>query len=97
MRQQISRNIYLYDIFCTLILIHFLSKISVAVTVKNIFLRPPLSVLDAGRIGIAAQACGIAQAALELAVDYASKRTAFGVPIARLQMIQVRRVNLVIA
>ncbi|VVC38196.1 Hypothetical protein CINCED_3A024684 [Cinara cedri] len=44
--------------------------------------------LDAGRIGIAAQACGIAQAALELAVDYASKRVAFGAPITRLQTIQ---------
>lgn len=46
-------------------------------------------VSDAGRIGIAAQGCGIAQASLELAVDYASKRNAFGAPIAKLQMIQV--------
>lgn len=45
--------------------------------------------LDAGRIGIAAQACGIAQASLELAVDYASKRISFGAPIAKLQSIQV--------
>lgn len=52
-----------------------------------------LLVTDAGRIGIAAQACGIAQAALELAVDYASKRIAFGAPIARLQTIQVRPIN----
>ncbi|XP_060879276.1 short-chain specific acyl-CoA dehydrogenase, mitochondrial-like [Metopolophium dirhodum] len=44
--------------------------------------------LDAGRIGVAAQACGIAQASLELAVDYASKRNSFGVPIAKLQLIQ---------
>ncbi|VVC90485.1 unnamed protein product [Leptidea sinapis] len=44
--------------------------------------------LDAGRIGIAAQALGIAQAALDVAVDYASKRMAFGKPITKLQSIQ---------
>ncbi|XP_060532886.1 short-chain specific acyl-CoA dehydrogenase, mitochondrial [Cylas formicarius] len=44
--------------------------------------------LDAGRIGIAAQALGIAQASLEVAVDYASKRLAFGKPLIKLQTIQ---------
>lgn len=44
--------------------------------------------LDAGRIGIAAQALGIAQASLDVAVDYASKRTAFGASILKLQAIQ---------
>ncbi|KAK4878243.1 hypothetical protein RN001_010749 [Aquatica leii] len=44
--------------------------------------------LDAGRIGIAAQALGIAQASLEVAVDYASKRLAFGKPLTKLQIIQ---------
>ncbi|KAH8394547.1 hypothetical protein KR215_007597, partial [Drosophila sulfurigaster] len=44
--------------------------------------------LDCGRIGIAAQATGIAQAALELATDYAEKRVAFGQRLSRLQMIQ---------
>ena len=39
--------------------------------------------LDGGRIGIAAQAVGIAQAALDLATGYASERSAFGGPIAR--------------
>ena len=34
--------------------------------------------LDAGRIGIASQALGIAQAALDCAVDYSKKRVAFG-------------------
>ncbi|CAH1800509.1 unnamed protein product [Owenia fusiformis] len=46
--------------------------------------------LDAGRIGIAAQALGIAQAALECAVDYAGKREAFGRPIAKFQAIQFK-------
>ncbi|CAH4027878.1 short-chain specific acyl-CoA dehydrogenase, mitochondrial [Pieris brassicae] len=44
--------------------------------------------LDAGRIGIASQALGIAQASLDVAVDYASKRIAFGKPIIKLQAIQ---------
>ena len=45
--------------------------------------------LDGGRIGIAAQALGIAQAALDCAVEYAGKRIAFGKPITKLQSIQV--------
>jgi alkylation response protein AidB-like acyl-CoA dehydrogenase len=51
-------------------------------------LRVALSTLDTGRIGIAAQAVGIAQAALELATGYARERSAFGGPIARFQAIQ---------
>ena len=38
--------------------------------------------LDVGRIGIAAQALGIAEAALEAATDYAKERRQFGKPIA---------------
>lgn len=41
--------------------------------------------LDAGRIGIAAQALGIAEAALEEAVKYAKERKQFGKPIASQQ------------
>ena len=44
-------------------------------------LRVALGTLDTGRIGIAAQALGIAQAALDVAVAYAKERHAFGVPI----------------
>ena len=47
-----------------------------------------LRTLDAGRIGIAAQAVGIAQAALDLATAYAKERNAFGGPIAKLGAIQ---------
>ena len=47
-----------------------------------------LSTLDGGRIGIAAQATGIAQAAFEAALAYAQERTAFGKPISELQAIQ---------
>ncbi|XP_055637595.1 short-chain specific acyl-CoA dehydrogenase, mitochondrial-like isoform X2 [Toxorhynchites rutilus septentrionalis] len=44
--------------------------------------------LDAGRIGVAGQALGIAQASLECAAEYATKRIAFGKPISKLQLIQ---------
>jgi len=44
--------------------------------------------LDGGRIGIAGQAVGIAQAALDCAVDYAQKRQAFNAPIIKMQTIQ---------
>jgi len=40
-----------------------------------------LTALDAGRLGIAACATGLAQAALDLAVGYARERTQFGKPI----------------
>jgi alkylation response protein AidB-like acyl-CoA dehydrogenase len=51
-------------------------------------MRIALSTLDGGRIGIAAQATGIAQAALELATSYAKERRAFGGPIGRFGQIQ---------
>ncbi|HEY4394115.1 MAG TPA: acyl-CoA dehydrogenase [Polyangia bacterium] len=46
--------------------------------------------LDGGRIGIAAQALGIARAALEDAVHYARERKTFGQPIAEHQAIQFK-------
>jgi alkylation response protein AidB-like acyl-CoA dehydrogenase len=51
-------------------------------------MRIALSTLDGGRIGIAAQAVGIAQAALDLAVGYARERHAFGRAIGAFQAIQ---------
>ena len=47
-----------------------------------------MSALDAGRIGIAAQALGIAEAAYEASLGYAREREAFGQQIGRFQMIQ---------
>jgi butyryl-CoA dehydrogenase len=47
-----------------------------------------MATLDGGRIGIAAQAVGIARAAFEEAVAYAKERKAFGQPIAQFQAIQ---------
>ena len=46
-----------------------------------------LGTLDAGRIGIAAQAVGIAEAAFRYAADYAAERTTFGKPIAEHQAV----------
>ncbi len=47
-----------------------------------------MTVLDAGRIGIASQALGIAEAALEASIAYAQEREAFGQKIGQFQMIQ---------
>jgi butyryl-CoA dehydrogenase len=51
-------------------------------------LKIALSALDNGRIGIAAQAVGVAQGALEAAAAYAKQRRAFGKNIAEFQAIQ---------
>ncbi len=51
-------------------------------------MRIALSTLDGGRIGIAAQAVGIAQAALDVATAYAKERHAFGRPIGGFGAIQ---------
>lgn len=50
--------------------------------------RIAMAVLDAGRIGIAAQALGIAEAAYAAALDYSRERSAFGSPIGGFQAIQ---------
>ena len=50
-------------------------------------MRIALSTLDRGRIGIAAQAVGIAQAVLEKSADYSKKRVQFGAPISKNQNI----------
>ena len=49
-----------------------------------------LSVLDYGRIGVGAQAVGIAQAAFEEAVSYSKERKQFGQPICNFQAIQFK-------
>ncbi len=47
-----------------------------------------MTLLDAGRIGVAAQAVGIAQAAYEAALQYSKQRVQFGQPICQFQAIQ---------
>ena len=50
--------------------------------------RVAMQSLDGGRIGVAAQALGIAQAALDASVRYARQRVQFGKPISEFQAIQ---------
>ncbi len=56
-----------------------------------------MKALDGGRIGIAAQAVGIARAALEASLAYARERKAFGVPIAQHQQVQWMLADMAIA
>jgi alkylation response protein AidB-like acyl-CoA dehydrogenase len=49
-----------------------------------------MTVLDAGRIGIAAQALGIAEGAYDASLGYANEREAFGGPISQFQGIQFK-------
>jgi butyryl-CoA dehydrogenase len=53
-----------------------------------------MSTLDGGRIGIAAQALGIAQAALDESIKYSKERVQFGKPIASFQAIQWMLANM---
>ena len=52
--------------------------------------RIAMSMLDAGRIGVAAQALGVMTAAFEESVKYAQQRKAFGGPISKIQAIQFK-------
>ena len=56
-----------------------------------------MSALDSGRLGIAAQAIGIATGAYERAVAYARQRKTFGVPIGQHQMVQWMLADMVTA
>jgi short-chain 2-methylacyl-CoA dehydrogenase len=49
-----------------------------------------LTVLDIGRIGVAAMGVGLAQGALDQALAYAKERIAFGKPISKFQAIQAK-------
>jgi alkylation response protein AidB-like acyl-CoA dehydrogenase len=61
---------------------------------QNRGFRVAMETLDGGRIGIAAQAVGIAQAAFEVARDYAKERHAFGRRIGEFQAIQHKLANM---
>src|SRR5918997_4768172 len=53
-----------------------------------------LETLDGGRIGVAAMGVGLAQGALDLALEYAKERRAFGQPISKFQAIQTKLADL---
>ncbi|MDZ5621287.1 acyl-CoA dehydrogenase family protein [Nocardioides sp. HM23] len=61
---------------------------------ENRGMQVALSALDAGRLGIAAVATGIAQAALEHAVEYSKERFQFGSPISDNQGLQFMLANM---
>jgi alkylation response protein AidB-like acyl-CoA dehydrogenase len=61
---------------------------------RNHGFRIAMSTLDGGRIGIAAQAVGIAQAAFDVARGYALEREAFGHRIGDYQAIQHKLANM---
>ncbi|MFC1872738.1 acyl-CoA dehydrogenase family protein [Chloroflexota bacterium] len=50
--------------------------------------------LNPGRVGIAAQALGLAEGAYECALDYATKRIEFGQPISNFQAVKFRLANM---
>ncbi len=52
--------------------------------------RIAMSMLDAGRIGVAAQALGVMRAAFGEAVRYAQQRHAFGAPLSKIQSVQFK-------
>ena len=52
--------------------------------------RLAMSMLDAGRIGVAAQALGVMRAAFGEAVRYAQQRHAFGAPLSKIQSVQFK-------
>lgn len=55
-----------------------------------------MTTLDAGRIGIAAQAIGIGRAAMECALAYSKERESMGVPIAKHQAIQFKLADMAV-
>src|SRR5206468_4248432 len=59
--------------------------------------RIALSAIDGGRVGIAAQAVGIAAGAYERSVAYARERRSFGVPIGEHQMVQWMLADMAVA
>ena len=61
---------------------------------EGLGMKQALSVLEYGRINVAARAVGVAQAACDLALDYAVERQAFGRPIAEFQAIQMKLADL---
>jgi alkylation response protein AidB-like acyl-CoA dehydrogenase len=56
-----------------------------------------LSMLDGGRVAISALALGLAQACLDLSVDYAKSRNAFGGPIGRFQGVSFALADLAVS
>ena len=82
---------------------HGLSLVDLRVPMTNMLgaqgsgLRNFLAILDDGRIAISALAVGLAQACLDLAVDHAKQRQAFGGPIGRFQGLAFQLADVAVA
>jgi alkylation response protein AidB-like acyl-CoA dehydrogenase len=75
---------------CEIELSDYVCPVEDRISVEGDGFKIAMSILDAGRIGIAAQAVGIARAAYEASVAYVRERHAFGAPIGSFQMIQAK-------
>ncbi len=73
---------------CELFFDKYFAPASARVGAEGDGFKIAMTILDAGRIGIAAQAVGIAQAAYEASVKFAREREAFGSKIAEFQAVQ---------
>ncbi len=73
---------------CELMFEDYCAPVSMMLGQEGDGFKIAMTILDGGRIGIASQALGIAQAAYEASVAYAKERTAFGHAIAEFQAIQ---------
>ena len=73
---------------CELLFEDYRTPVSTRLGEEGSGFKVAMSILDAGRIGIASQALGIARAAFEASARYAQERSAFGKQIAHHQAIQ---------
>lgn len=73
---------------CEIELVNYVCPVENRIGDEGQGFRIAMTVLDTGRIGIAAQALGIARAAYEAAVEYSRERKAFGAAIGSFQAIQ---------
>src|SRR5690606_2261823 len=75
---------------CAIEFANYVARPEEVVGVEGQGFKIAMSVLDAGRIGIASQAIGIARAAYEKTIEYVRERKAFGSPIGTFQMTQAK-------
>src|SRR5690606_27746122 len=75
---------------CEIEFANYVARPEEVVGVEGQGFKIAMSVLDAGRIGIASQAIGIARAAYEKTIEYVRERKAFGSPIGTFQMTQAK-------
>ncbi|WDS36735.1 acyl-CoA dehydrogenase family protein [Pseudoxanthomonas sp.] len=75
---------------CEIEFADYVAQANEVVGVENEGFKIAMGVLDAGRIGIASQAIGIARAAYEKTLEYVKERKAFGAPIGTFQMTQAK-------